>query len=43
MKLELFEELAQNGYNRIPVVHEVLADTETPLSTYLTLGKGLHS
>ena len=43
MKLELFEELAQNGYNRIPVVHEVLADTETPLSTYLKLGKGLHS
>ena len=43
MKLELFEELAQSGYNRIPVVHEVLADTETPLSTYLKLGKGLHS
>ena len=43
MKLELFEELAHSGYNRIPVVHEVLADTETPLSTYLKLGKGLHS
>ena len=28
---------------RSPLVREVLADTETPLSTYLKLGSGLHS
>jgi len=38
-----FQDLAKKGYNRIPIVREVLADTETPLSTYLKLGKGLHS
>ncbi len=43
MKQEQFNKLASEGYNRIPVLREVLADTETPLSTYLKLGKGLHS
>lgn len=43
MNPEQFQELAAAGYNRIPLVREVLADTETPLSTYLKLGKGLHS
>ncbi|MAC70322.1 MAG: anthranilate synthase component I [Gammaproteobacteria bacterium] len=38
-----FQQLAGQGYNRIPVVREVLADTETPLSTYLKLGRGTHS
>ena len=38
-----FAALAAEGYNRIPVVREVLADTETPLSTYLKLGRGTHS
>ena len=38
-----FQRLAAAGYNRIPLVREVLADTETPLSTYLKLGNGLHS
>lgn len=38
-----FQQLAATGFNRIPLVREVLADTETPLSTYLKLGKGLHS
>ena len=38
-----FQRLAAAGYNRIPLVREVLADTETPLSTYLKLGSGLHS
>jgi len=37
MKLEDFEGLAQQGYNRIPVVRTILADTETPLSAYLKL------
>lgn len=38
-----FKQRAAAGFNRIPLVREVLADTETPLSTYLKLGKGLHS
>ncbi|MEC8860841.1 MAG: anthranilate synthase component I [Pseudomonadota bacterium] len=35
-----FAQLAAQGYNRIPVVREVLADFETPLSTYLKLAGG---
>lgn len=38
-----FRQLAAEGYNRIPLIREVLADTETPLSIYLKLGKGRHS
>lgn len=38
-----FSELASSGFNRIPVIREILADTETPLSTYLKLGQGAHS
>src|SRR5690606_35413232 len=37
MTPELFEQLAREGYNRIPVSREVLADLDTPLSTYLKL------
>ncbi|MFC0268241.1 anthranilate synthase component I [Kushneria aurantia] len=37
MNDERFAELAAQGYNRIPVTREVLADFETPLSTYLKL------
>jgi anthranilate synthase component 1 len=32
-----FEQLAEQGYNRIPLAREVLADLDTPLSTYLKL------
>ncbi|GAB1256478.1 anthranilate synthase component I [Aurantivibrio plasticivorans] len=38
-----FEELKQQGYNRIPVVREILADLETPLSSYLKLADGPYS
>ncbi len=38
-----FERLAQEGYNRIPVVEEVLADLDTPLSVYLKLASGPYS
>ncbi|MGE5625162.1 MAG: anthranilate synthase component I [Bacillota bacterium] len=31
------------GYNRIPVVKEILADLDTPLSTYLKLADSLHT
>ncbi len=43
MSPEQFELLAAQGYNRIPVMREVLADLETPLSTYLKLADGPHS
>lgn len=43
MNEEQFKKIAKNGYNRIPLVREILADTETPLSIYLKLGKGEHS
>ena len=32
-----FQQLAEQGFNRIPLVREVLADLDTPLSTYLKL------
>ncbi|WP_163832401.1 anthranilate synthase component I [Spartinivicinus ruber] len=37
MTPEQFSSLVTAGYNRIPVTHEVLADLDTPLSTYLKL------
>jgi anthranilate synthase component 1 len=30
-----FKSLADQGYNRIPLIAEALADLETPLSLYL--------
>ena len=33
-----FLDLAQQGYNRIPLILETLADLDTPLSVYLKLG-----
>ena len=35
-----FKELARQGYNRIALVSEALADLETPLSLYLKLAHG---
>jgi anthranilate synthase component 1 len=43
MHPEQFERLASAGYNRIPVFREVLADLDTPLSTYLKLADGPYS
>jgi len=43
MTPELFASLAAEGYNRIPVTREVLADLDTPLSTYLKLANGNYS
>jgi len=40
MTPEEFDALASQGYNRIPVVCEVLADLDTPLSVYLKLVEG---
>jgi anthranilate synthase component 1 len=35
-----FKSLAEQGYNRIPLIGEALADLETPLSLYLKLAGG---
>ena len=43
MTPEQFQLLADQGYNRIPVSREVLADLDTPLSTYLKLANGPYS
>lgn len=43
MTPEHFSQLAAQGYNRIPVTREVLADLDTPLSTYLKLANGTYS
>jgi len=43
MTPEQFSGLAQAGFNRIPVYREVLADLDTPLSTYLKLARGPYS
>ena len=37
MTPQLFQTLASQGYNRIPLVREVCADLDTPLSVYLKL------
>jgi anthranilate synthase component 1 len=39
MNRQQFDRLAAEGYTRIPLVREVLADLETPLSTYLKLAE----
>ena len=38
-----FKQLANEGYNRIPMSREVLADLDTPLSAYLKLADGRFS
>jgi len=43
MTREQFQALAAQGFNRIPVMREVLADLDTPLSTYLKLADAPYS
>jgi anthranilate synthase component 1 len=43
MTPEQFQQYAQEGYNRIPVTREVLADLDTPLSAYLKLADAPYS
>jgi len=43
MTPEQFTTLAAQGYNRIPLMREALADLDTPLSTYLKLAEGPYS
>lgn len=40
ISLDEFDALAAQGYNRIPVVREILSDLDTPLSVYLKLADG---
>jgi anthranilate synthase component 1 len=43
MDQQRFDDLRAAGYNRIPVFRELLADLDTPLSTYLKLADGPHT
>ena len=43
MTPELFDTLVAEGYNRVPLMCEVLADLDTPLSAYLKLADGPYS
>lgn len=43
MNTEELRKLAAQGYNRVPLVREVLADLDTPLSAYLKLARGPYS
>ena len=43
MTPEQFKQYADQGYNRIPIAREVLADLDTPLSSYLKLADGAYS
>ncbi|MEX1032847.1 MAG: anthranilate synthase component I [Cellvibrionaceae bacterium] len=43
MNSEQFAQLKNQGFNRIPLVREVLADLETPVSSYLKLARGPYS
>ena len=43
MTPEQFNQYAQQGYNRIPISREVLADLDTPLSAYLKLADGAYT
>jgi len=40
---ETIADMVRRGYNRIPVLREVLADLETPLSSYLKLANAPYS
>jgi anthranilate synthase component I len=43
MTPEQFNIFARQGYNRIPICREILADLDTPLSAYLKLADGPYS
>ncbi|MFK7730534.1 MAG: anthranilate synthase component I [Pseudomonadales bacterium] len=43
MKIEQFNQLTADGFNRIPLQMELLADIDTPLSTYMKIGQGPYS
>ncbi len=40
MEFDTYQQLAQQGYSRIPVRREILADLDTPLSAYMKVAHG---
>ncbi len=43
MHQDQYIELVQRGYNRIPLMRDLLADLDTPLSAYMKVGQGPYS
>ena len=43
MNRAAYTALVEQGYNRIPFVRQILADLDTPLSTYLKVGQGRYT
>jgi anthranilate synthase component I len=43
LTLSEFEALARQGYNLLPVTHEIAADLETPVSAFLKVARGDYS
>jgi len=43
MAQQQFQSLANNSFKRVPLMREILADLETPLSVYLKLANGPYS
>lgn len=43
LSLKEFNDYASQGFNRIPIAREILADLDTPLSAYLKLARGPYS
>lgn len=43
MSKETFQSFIQQGYNRVPVVKQVIADLDTPVSTFLKLGNSAYT
>jgi len=43
MTPQKFKQYAESGYNRIPVSRQILADLDTPLSTYLKVASQPHT
>ena len=43
MSQQQLDRYAQEGYTRVPLVREVLADLDTPLTAYRKLARGPYS
>lgn len=43
MQHSQFNQLVSEGYNRIPLVRQLVADRDTPVSSYLKLAQGPYS
>ena len=43
MQFSEFEQLKRDGFNRIPLLRQLVADKDTPVSSYLLLARGSYS